>query len=106
MASFAVIATGGKQYRVAEGETIEIEKLDHKAGETVTFAEVLMLGTDGSDDVKIGVPLVDGATVTAEVLKQGLGEKVTGVKYKRKVRYRHRMGHRQEQTWVKILKIA
>lgn len=106
MAAFAVIATGGKQYRVAEGETIEIEKLDHKEGDTITFDQVLMLGATGSDDVKIGAPIVSGATVTAEVLKQGLGEKVTGMKYKRKVRYRHRMGHRQQQTWVKITKIA
>lgn len=106
MAAFAVIATGGKQYRVAEGETIEIEKLDGKAGDTITFDQVLMVGTLGSDDVQIGAPTVTGAKVTAEVVKQGLGEKVTGMKYKRKVRYRHRMGHRQEQTWVKITKIA
>jgi large subunit ribosomal protein L21 len=106
MATFAVIATGGKQYRVMEGETIEIEKLKGKVGETLTFAEVLMVGATGSDDVKIGAPTVAGATVLAEVVEQGLGEKVTGMKYKRKVRYRHRMGHRQQQTWVKITKIA
>ncbi len=106
MASFAVIATGGKQYRVVEGETIEIEKLEGKVGETLTFSEVLMVGAAGSEDVKIGAPTISGAIVTAEVIEQGLGDKVTGVKYKRKVRYRHRMGHRQQQTWVKILKIA
>ncbi len=106
MATFAVIATGGKQYRVTEGQTLAIEKLDTKAGDTVTFDRVLLSGTVGADDVKIGAPTVAGATVTAEVVQQGLGEKVTGIKYKRKVRYRKRMGHRQRLTTVKIVKIA
>ena len=79
--SYAVIVTGGKQYKVAEGEYLKVEKLDIATGETVTFDQVLLVGN--GDDVKIGLPVVDGAKVTAEVTAQGRHDKVTIIKFRR-----------------------
>ncbi len=95
----AIIKTGGKQYRVEAGEEIFIEKLNAEAGETVTFDEVVMVGD------KVGTPLVEGASVEAEVVKHGKGKKIRIFKYVAKNDSRKRQGHRQPYTKVKITKI-
>mgnify|MGYP000435089568 FL=1 len=100
---YAIIKTGGKQYRVAEGDVITIEKLDAEANAAVTFDEVLTVVNDG--DVKVGAPLVDGAKVTGTVLEQGKAKKILVFKYKAKSNYRRRQGHRQPFTKVAIEKI-
>lgn len=100
---YAVIKTGGKQYKVAEGDEIIIEKLNVEEGATVTFDEVFAI-VDG-ENVKIGQPKVEGAKVTASVVKNGKGPKIRIFKYKHKTNYRRRMGHRQPFTKVKIEKI-
>ena len=100
---YAIIKTGGKQYKVVEGESIVIEKLDVEEGAKVTFEEVLTV-VDG-DDVKIGQPVVKGAKVTGTVEKNGKGPKIRVFKYKSKNNYRRRSGHRQPFTKVKIDKI-
>lgn len=97
---FAVIQTGGKQYKVAKDDIIIVEKLDGDAGATVKFDDILMCGADG--DVKVGAPLVKGATVTGEVLEQRKGQKVLVFKKKRRQNYRRKKGHRQEETVIKI----
>ena len=100
----AIIETGGKQYKVAEGDTLFIEKLPVEAGDTVTFDKVLAV-LDG-DKATFGAPVVDGAKVTASVVKNGKGKKVIVFKYKPKKGYRKRQGHRQPYTKVTIGKIA
>ena len=99
---YAVIATGGKQYKVSEGDIITIEKLGAEAGETVTFDQVLAVN---NGELAIGCPTVEGATVTATVVKEGKGKKVIVYKYKRKTGYHKKNGHRQLFTQVKIDKI-
>jgi large subunit ribosomal protein L21 len=100
---YAIIKTGGKQYRVAEGDKIFIEKLAVPAESEVTFDEVLAVVNDG--DVKIGSPVVQGAKVTAKVLEHGKEKKILVFKYKAKSNYRRRQGHRQPFTKVVIEKI-
>lgn len=95
---YAIIATGGKQYRVSEGDIIYIEKLDNQVDDSVTFP-VLMLG---GDTITAGNPLVDGAAVTGKVLQQGRGQKIIVYKYKSKKNYRRKQGHRQPFTKVEI----
>ena len=99
---YAIIATGGKQYKVSEGDVIIVEKLGSAVGETVTFDQVLLV--NGSD-VKVGNPTVAGATVTASVVAEGKSKKVIVYKYKRKTGYHKKNGHRQLFTKVKIEKI-
>ena len=98
---YAIIATGGKQYKVAEGDIIKVEKLGAEAGETVTFDQVLAVSNEG---LKVGND-VAGATVTASVLGNGKAKKVIVYKYKRKTGYHKKNGHRQQFTEVKIEKI-
>ena len=100
---YAIIKTGGKQYRVAEGDVIRIEKLSAAEGEGVVFDEVLTV-VDG-DTVKVGRPLVEGAKVTGKVMAHGKGKKILVFKYKAKSNYRKRQGHRQPFTKVIIEKI-
>lgn len=100
---FAVIKTGGKQYRVAEGDEIIVEKLTGDAGSDVTFETVLMLGADG--DVKVGAPTVDGASVVGEIAEQRKGDKVLIFKKRQRSTYRRKRGHRQLETVVKITSI-
>ena len=100
--SFAVIKTGGKQYKVAEGDVLYIEKLVHE-GDEVVFNEVLLVA-NGS--VKVGKPVVSGAKVTAKVLEDGKGEKKMVFKYKSKTRQHKKKGHRQPFTKVQITKIS
>ena len=97
---YAVIKTGGKQYRVAANDTLTIEKIEGLAGATVEFDQVLMVGGDGA--AKVGKPLVSGAKVTAEVIEQGRGDKVIAFKKRRRKNSRRKRGHRQELTTVKI----
>ena len=98
---YAIIATGGKQYKVSEGDIIKVEKLDAEAGNTVTFDQVLAVS---DNELKVGSD-VASATVTATVMDQGKGKKVIVYKYKRKTGYHKKNGHRQAYTQVKIDKI-
>lgn len=100
---YAIIKTGGKQYRVAEGDVITVEKLTANEGDVVTFDEVLTVVKDG--EVVVGKPVVAGAKVTAKVEAQGKGRKILVFKYKAKSNYRRRQGHRQPFTKVVIEKI-
>lgn len=100
---YAIIETGGKQYRVSEGEVVFIEKVEVSEGEAVQFDRVLTVVTDG--EVVIGKPLVIGATVTGKVVSHGKGKKIFVFKYKAKSNYRRRQGHRQPFTKVLIEKI-
>ena len=97
---FAVIQTGGKQYKVAKDDIIIVEKLDAETGKKVTFDDVLLAGEGAK--VKVGAPLVKGASVTGEVLEQRKGDKVIVFKKKRRQTYRRKKGHRQNETVVKI----
>ena len=101
---FAVIETGGKQYKVNEGDVIFVEKLDVAEGETVTFDNVKALSV--GEDLKIGAPTVEGATVTANVLKNGKGKKIYVLKYKSKKNEKKKQGHRQPYTKVQIATIS
>lgn len=100
---YAVIRTGGKQYRVAPDDVIEIEKVAGEAGEIVQFGEVLMLGGDGSPE--LGAPLISGACVAGEVVEQTRGRKILVFKKKRRQNYRRKKGHRQLLTAVRITEI-
>lgn len=100
---YAVIETGGKQYKVSEGDTIFVEKLEVAEGENVTFDKVLIFA-DG-ENVTVGTPAVDGVTVTAKVEKQGKAKKIYVFKMKRKKNYRRKKGHRQPYTKLTIEKI-
>lgn len=97
---YAVIKTGGKQYRVAEGDTLRVEKLGVEEGGDVEFDQVLMVAN--GDDVKVGAPLIDGGKVTATVVANGRDKKVKIIKFRRRKHHRKQMGHRQSYTEVKI----
>lgn len=100
---YAVIKTGGKQYRVSEGDRLRVEKIAGEKGDTVDFGEVLMLG---GDKVSVGSPLVSGAKVSAEIIGQGLGKKIIVFKMRRRKRYRRKNGHRQPFTELRIKGIS
>jgi large subunit ribosomal protein L21 len=100
---YAVIKTGGKQYRVTEGQKLRVEKLTGNPGDKVTFNEVLMLG---GDKLTIGQPMVKGARVEAEILGQDRGPKIVIFKFRRRKNYRRKQGHRQPYTQLKITGIA
>lgn len=100
---YAVIKTGGKQYRAAVGDTLKVEKLEVATGEAFELDQVLMLAN--GDDVKIGAPVVEGVKVVAEVVSHGRGKKVNIIKFKRRKHHMKRMGHRQWFTEIKITAI-
>lgn len=100
---YAVVVTGGKQYRVAEGDVLNVEKLGAEVGENVELDKVLMVKNDG--DVKLGKPYVEGASVQALVKEQGKGDKVNVIKFKRRKNYRKKQGHRQLFTRLEITAI-
>ncbi|MDY0008953.1 MAG: 50S ribosomal protein L21 [Bdellovibrionales bacterium] len=100
---YAVIKTGGKQYRVQKDDIIEVELLDAEIGASVTLDEVLLVGSEGKS--KIGAPVVSGASVTANVLNQKKGDKIIVFKKKRRQNYRRKNGHRQHITVLKITDI-
>jgi large subunit ribosomal protein L21 len=97
---YAVIQTGGKQYKVKSGDTLVVEKLDGAAGDPVEFDQVLLLADE--ETVAVGKPLVDGARVTGQIVEQGRGEKLIVYKFKRRKDYRRKNGHRQSYTAVRI----
>lgn len=101
---YAVIETGGKQYRVQEGDVLTIEKLNVEAGDNVEFDKVLVLNNEG--DLKVGAPFVEGAKVFGEVVENGKAKKVIIFKYKSKKDYRKKQGHRQPYTMVKITSLG
>lgn len=101
--NYAIVATGGKQYRVRPGDHLDVEKLPYPEGYTITLDEVLMACVDG--EVEVGTPTVDGAQVVATVLSHGRDRKKTVFKYKNKTRYRIKRGHRQAITSLEITDI-
>jgi len=101
---YAIVATGGKQYRVKEGEKLRIEKLTAEAGDTVELDKVLLVGE--GEDIKVGAPYLDGAKVTAKVAANGRGDKVKIVKFRRRKHSRKQMGHRQAFTEIEITGIT
>ena len=103
MAEYAVIQTGGKQYRVATGDTIRVESIPGDIGDTVELTDVRMVSSDGS--VTLGAPTVEGARVVTEISESGKGKKIVVFKYKSKVRYRRKKGHRQQYTDLTVTDI-
>ena len=102
--AYAVIRTGGKQYRVAPGDVVRVERLGGDVGAAVDFAEVLLTAGDGA--VRVGTPLVEGVRVRAEIVAQGRARKILVYKKKRRKNYRRRRGHRQSVTTVRVTEIA
>lgn len=100
---YAILKTGGKQYKVSEGDVIYVEKLGLEADADYTFTEILAIGTD--DELKVGAPFIEGATVTAKALKEGRSKKIIVYKYKPKKGYHKKQGHRQAYTKLQIEKI-
>lgn len=100
----AIIKTGGKQYKVAEGDKIKVEKIEGEDGSKITFSEVLFVGDE--KDAKVGAPFIEGAKVEAIIIKQGRHDKVWGIKHKAKKRYKVKFGHKQLFTEVEISKIS
>lgn len=103
MEEYAVIQTGGKQYRVATGDTIRVESIPGDIGDTVELTDVRMVSSDG--DVTLGTPTVEGARVVTEISESGKGKKIVVFKYKSKVRYRRKKGHRQQYTDLTVTDI-
>lgn len=101
---YAVIKTGGKQYKVSEGQTLKVEKLNAEEGSSIDLNEVLMIA-DG-DNVKLGAPFIDGGIVTATIASHGRAKKVKIIKFRRRKHHRKQMGHRQSFTEIKIEKIT
>ncbi len=97
---FAVIKTGGKQYRVSQGDKLRVESLEANQGDAINLDQVMMVGE--GDKITVGEPLISGATVSAKVLNHGRGRKVDVVKFRRRKHYRRQMGHRQNYTEVEI----
>jgi large subunit ribosomal protein L21 len=105
--SYVVIRTGGKQYRVAPGDVVRVERLNGAVGDTITLSDVLMVGgVDGNGDIKVGTPTLPDVKVTAEIVEQGQGKKVIVFKKKRRKSYSRQRGHRQKLTTLKIVDIA
>jgi large subunit ribosomal protein L21 len=102
---YAIVETGGKQYRVKPGDTIAVERLTGEPGEVLDLGRVLLVAGNGENSTRIGAPGVDGAVVRAEVVEHGRGEKIIVFRYKSKVRYRRKTGHRQSLTRVRITDI-
>ncbi len=101
---YAVIKTGGKQYRVAQGDRLRVEKLPGNVGDSITLGEVLLVGE--GDGVKVGSPTVGGAKVQAKIVAQDRGEKITIFKFRRRKNYRRKTGHRQPFTALEITSVA
>ena len=101
---YAVIQTGGKQYKVQPGETVYLEKLPGTAGDAIEFDEVLLVADD--EQVAVGRPLIEGAKVSGEIVEQGRGQKLIVYKFKRRKNYRRKNGHRQDYTAVKISAVS
>ena len=104
MSTYAIINTGGKQYRVATGDVLRVESIPGDAGDLIELDDVRLLSDDGS--VILGTPTVSGAKVTAEIIESGKAKKITVFKYKAKTRYRRKNGHRQRYTDLRVTDIA
>ena len=104
MNMYAVVATGGKQYKIKEGDTLRIEKIDGNVGDAVAFDKVLLVAE--GESLTVGDPILGNASVNAHIVEQGKSKKILVFKYKRRKRYRRKQGHRQAFTAVKIDKIA
>lgn len=104
MNAYAVVETGGKQYRVEQGNVLAVERLDGEAGQEITLDRVLAM-SDGST-LTVGAPTVDGAAVTAKVVEQFRGDKVVNFKKKRRKGYKRKIGHRQDQTRIEIIRLG
>ena len=104
MSNYAIVQTGGKQYRVETGDTLRVESLPVHTGEVIEVGDVLAVSQDG--DITIGTPTVEGAKVRAQVMSQGRDKKIVVFKYKNKTRYRRKTGHRQMYTEIKITDIT
>jgi len=102
---YAIVETGGKQYRVKTGDTIAVERLTSEPGDMLDLGRVLLVAGDGDSETRIGTPGIDGAVVRAEVVEHARGEKIVVFRYKSKVRYRRKTGHRQALTRVRITDI-
>jgi len=101
---YAVFQSGGKQHRVSEGQVVRLEKLEVESGSEIVFDKVLMVAN--GEDIKVGAPFVEGATIKAEIVEHGRGDKIKIVKFRRRKHYRKQQGHRQWFTDVKITAIA
>jgi large subunit ribosomal protein L21 len=101
---YAVVETGGKQYTVHPGDTLQVEKLAYPPEESLELDRVLLIAKDGN--VKVGQPLVEGAKVMVEVVSHGKAPKVTAFKYKNKTRYKRKVGHRQQYTQIRVTEIV
>ncbi len=101
---YAIVQTGGKQYRAEPGAIISVEKIEAEAGSQIELTEVLLIRTD--EGLRVGAPYIEGAKVIAEVVRQGKGPKIIGFKYKPKKNERKRWGHRQQLTWLRIKEIV
>ena len=101
---YAVIKTGGKQYRVSQGDTLRVETIDANSGDSIEFDQVLMVGE--GEDVKVGTPLLEGSKVTATIKAHGRGKKIEIIKFRRRKHHMKRMGHRQNYTEVEITGIS
>ncbi len=106
MAKIAVIKTGGKQYKVSAGDKLDIEKLAGKEGDKVTLDQVLLIADEDGKNIEVGKPFLSGKKIEAKIEKQFRDDKVMVVKFKNKVRYRRKQGHRQNKTLIKIDKIS
>ena len=100
---YAVIRSGGKQYRVSPGDVVRVEKLDGEVGDKINLTDVLLIG--GNNDLKIGTPVLPEARVTAEIMAQGKAKKIVVFKKKRRKSYSRKRGHRQEVTTLKVVEI-
>lgn len=98
----AVIQTGGKQYKIKEGDLVTVERLDGDTGTQVILGTVLLIADENADKVDIGAPYLSNAKIAATITEQGRGKKIDVIKYKRKVRYRRKKGHRQRFTKIKV----
>jgi large subunit ribosomal protein L21 len=99
--AYAIVETGGKQYKIAEGDIFTIEKLkDHKAGDSVVFDKILVL--DDGKTTTVGTPYIEGATITVDLIEEGKGKKIDIMKYKAKSRYKRRLGHRQPFAKISV----
>lgn len=102
----AVVKTGGKQYLVSPKKRLKVEKLGKTVGEEFTFGEVLLVGDENGENVKIGAPFLSASRVSAKILSHGRGKKIKMLKYKPKKRYRKRLGHRQPYTEIEVQSVA
>ena len=103
MVDYAIVQTGGKQYRVSAGDTIRVELIAGDIGDTVELTDIRMVSADG--EVQLGAPTVDGARVVTEITESGKGKKIVVLKYKSKIRYRRKKGHRQRYTDLTVTDI-